>query len=88
MSDVGNPYPSLLYPKMPTPLKTQESRLKARYTTREDWLSQNECKLSDLWEAMRNYLNDTNSFFLDKCDYVTFCDFVATNSTQFDDGTN
>lgn len=59
--------------------------LVARYTSKEEWLSQNETKLSDLWESLRNYLGHTNSFFFDKCDYVTFCDFVASHSTHFDD---
>ena len=66
----------------------QDSTLKARYTTREEWLSQNEYNLYDLWRAMLNYLKDTNSFLLDRCDYVTFSDFVATHSTHYDSDTN
>lgn len=64
---------------------TSALRPVAKYTGKEEWLSQNETKLSDLWESLRNYLCHTNSFFLDKCDYVTFCDFVAMFSTHFDD---
>lgn len=65
----------------------QDSTLKARYTTREEWLSQNEYNLSSLWDAMLNYLKHTNSFLLDRCDYVTFSDFVATHSTHFESDT-
>lgn len=66
----------------------QDSTLKARYTTREEWLSQNEYNLSRLWSAMLSYLKHTNSFLLDRCDYVTFSDFVATHSTHFESDTS
>ena len=63
---------------------TRDPTLKARYTSKEEWLTQNEQNLSDLWNAMSNYLQHTNSFLLDKCDYVTFCNFVAAQSTHFE----
>ena len=65
--------------------KSTDPKLRARYTNREQWLSQNEMAISDLWEAMGSYLHHNNSFLLDKCDYVTFCDFVGNNSTHFDE---
>lgn len=67
---------------------TQDSTLKARYATREEWLSQNEYNLSALWSAMLNYIKHKNSFLLDRCDYVTFSDFVAKHSTHFDSDTS
>lgn len=63
---------------------TQESALKAEYTSSREWLSQNEHELSDLWNSVLNYLKHTNSFLLDCCDYVSFCEFVAAHSTHFD----
>lgn len=58
---------------------------RARYTNAAEWLSQNETRLSELWSSMTNYLQHNNSFLLDKCDYVCFCEFVARNSTHYDD---
>jgi len=65
---------------MPPPI----AALASKYTSREEWLSQNDFELSNLWQAMQNYLQHTNSFVLDKCDFVAFCQFAADVSTHFD----
>jgi len=69
---------------MPSPT----AALAAKYTSREEWLSQNDLEISKLWQSMQNYLQHTNSFVLDKCDFVTFCQFVADTSTHFDADAN
>lgn len=70
---------------MSSTTSANKDRLQAAYTNSNEWLSQNETRLGELWESLKNYLRHNNSFILDKCDYVTFCDFVAHNSTHYDD---
>ncbi len=66
-------------------MDSQNSGEIVEYVDRYEWLSQNEMVLSDMWNAMCNYIRDTNVFVLDRCDYNKFCEFVADNSTHFDD---
>ena len=58
-------------------------RKKDGLISREEWLSENETIISDMWEGMLNYIRDTNSVLIDKCSYVDFSNFVATYSTHF-----
>lgn len=58
-------------------------RRKDGLVSREEWLSENETKISDMWQGMCNYIRDTNSTFLDSCSYVDFSNFVANYSTHF-----
>jgi len=50
--------------------------------TPEEWMDFNEYHLSDLWNAMNNYISDSNRQMLDKCTYPQFCQFVALNTTM------
>lgn len=59
------------------------SRSKNGLLGREEWLSVNEIRISELWESLRSYLRHTNTTILDKCTYVDFSDFVARYSTHF-----
>jgi len=60
-------------------------RKKDGTVSREEWLSENETRIADMWQGMLNYIRDTNSFLLDKCSYIDFSDFVATYSTHFEE---
>lgn len=51
--------------------------------SREEWLSEHECDISDLWNAMRSYLEYKNSYLFDNCDYVLFSDIVAYCSSHY-----
>lgn len=57
----------------------------AKYINREDWLCQNEDRMREFWNAMRNFLEHNNSFLLNTCTYETLCRFIADNSSHFDD---
>ena len=59
------------------------SRAKDGTVCREEWLSINEVRISDLWQGLNSYLRDTNTTVLDKCTYVDFSDFVAKYSSHF-----
>lgn len=52
--------------------------------SREEWLSNNEYDISDLWEGLNSYLEYKNqTFLLDKCTYQDFSDFVAKFSNHY-----
>lgn len=57
----------------------------AKRTNREEWLFQNEGRIREFWNAMRNFLDYNNSFLLDRCTYESLSDFIANNSTHWDE---
>ncbi|CAM9269226.1 unnamed protein product [Sphacelaria rigidula] len=69
-------------PKLQPPSQNY-SRSKNGLLGREEWLSVNETRISELWDSLRSYLRHTNTTILDKCTYVDFSDFVARYSSHF-----
>lgn len=59
------------------------SRSKDGVVCREEWLSNNEDIISDMWRAFQSYISHCNTNLLDKLTYVDFSDFVARYSTHF-----
>lgn len=57
----------------------------AKYTTREEWINQNEDKIREFWNAMINFLEHTNSNLLNSCSYESLRNFISDNSLHFDD---
>ena len=67
---------------MPRSTNTKEF---AKYTNRTEWLIQNEDRIREFWNAMRNFLEHNNSFLLNACSFESLCEFIADNSLHFDD---
>ena len=47
----------------------------------DDWYSENEEHLLDIWAGMNNIIEDRGLYMLDKCGFNHLCTFVASKTT-------
>lgn len=64
---------------------SNNKRTYAKYTTRDEWLCQNEDRIREFWNAMGNFLDHNNSNLLNYCTYEALVQFIADNSAHYDD---
>lgn len=48
-------------------------------------MCQNEDRMREFWNAMRIFLDHNNSWLLNTCTYDALCNFIADNSSYYDD---
>lgn len=67
-------------------MSTFETTTWSKYTTKEEWLNQNEEYIMEFWKAMKNFLesSDTGTGLLANCDYNTLRTFIVDNSVLYD----
>ena len=49
--------------------------------TFDDWYSENEDVLLDIWYDLQSSVSVRNIFILDRCRFDNFCSFVSSNTT-------
>ena len=64
---------------------SRNNRTYAKHTNREEWMCQNEDRMREFWNAMMIFLEHNNSWLLNTCTYDALCNFIADNSSHYDD---